>query len=119
VQALFDGSHSDQDVMKSLLPSVQQLLTSRFLSLLRHPAGRLAQALRANSTCTGWTLASAARIYAAAGDRTVPRANAQHCQHDLRQHGRDVRLVGLGDVDHDVSDFVALPEILTWFGQWR
>lgn len=52
------------------------------------------------------------------GDDTVPEANAQHCQQALQREGSRVPLVELGAVDHDVSDVVALPQILAWFRHW-
>jgi hypothetical protein len=118
VEALFDGSHSDQDVARSLPATIQQLLTARFLRLLRHPAGQLRRALLLNGTCAGWIPHAPTRLYAAAGDRTVPQANAEHCQRAISQGSRRVPLIELGAVDHDVSDFIALPQILTWFRQW-
>lgn len=118
VAALFDGHHSDQAVAQALPASVQQLVTQRFLRLVRHPAGELRCALIRNSTCSGWSPAAPTRLYAAAGDHTVTQANAQHCQQALKRRGRDVPLIELGAVSHDVSDFIALPEIVTWFRQW-
>ena len=118
VEGLFDGSHSDQDIARSLPGNLQDLLTPRFLRWLRQPSGALLRALNVNSPCRGWAPQAPVRLYAAAGDRTVPQANAQHCQRALGQGRSQIPLVQLGAVDHDVSDFVALPKILRWFRHW-
>jgi len=55
------------------------------------------------------------RLYAASGDTTVTQVNAQHCRQTIDAHHGQVRLVQLGAVSHDISDFLALPKIVRWF----
>jgi hypothetical protein len=118
VPRLFDGSHSDSGIAAALPSSLADLLTPWFLYRLRHPSGALLRALKANSTCGGWVPRAPVRLYAAAGDRTVPETNARHCASVLGRGGSQVPLVELGEVGHDLSDFVALPQILVWFRHW-
>ena len=114
-EGLFYGSHPHQQIITALPPRLQDLLTPRYLRLLQHPTGALKAALIRNSTCTGWTPRVPVRLYAASGDTTVTPVNAQHCQQTIRAHHGRVRLVQLGAVSHNISDFLALPKIVRWF----
>jgi len=75
------------------------------------------QAFQANDACAGWTPDVPARLFAASGDTTVTQVNALQCAQAIRAHGGDVQVIQVGDVSHEVSDFLALPRILRWFGQ--
>jgi len=86
---------------------------------LAAPTGALKAALIRNSTCTGWTPRVPVRLYAASGDTTVTHVNAQHCRQTIRAHHGHVRLVQLGAVSHNISDFLALPRIVRWFHTFR
>jgi hypothetical protein len=119
VEGLFDGSHPDQQVIASLPPRLRDLLTTRYLRLLRHPSGAARQALIANSTCTRWTPRAPVRLYAARGDTTVTEVNSLHCLNIIHARHGQVRLVELGGVSHDPSDFLALPRIVRWFQHAR
>lgn len=126
ITGLFDGDHTYQQISQGLPSTMQALYTAGFLRLLQHPAGALRNALIVNSTCAGWTPRVPVRLYAARGDRTVTQVNSLHCLQALRAHHGRVRLVQLGAVSqpssvppafraHDISAFVALPEVLGWF----
>ena len=119
VEGLFDGSHPDQQIIAALPPRLRNLLTPGYLRLLQHPTAALRRALIRNSTCTGWTPRAPVRLYAASGDTTVTQANAQHCLQNIRTRHGHVRLVQLGAVSHDISDFLALPKIVRWFQTLR
>ena len=119
VEGLFTGSHPDQEIIAALPSRLRDLLTSPVLRLLQHPAGAFKTALVRNSTCAGWTPQVPVRLYAARGDTTVTQVNAQHCQQAIRAHHGQVRLVELGAVSHDISDFLALPKIVRWFQAFR
>jgi hypothetical protein len=54
-------------------------------------------------------------MFAASGDTTVTPADAAQCAAAIRSQGGNVRLVQLGNVSHDVSDFLALHQIVRWF----
>ena len=115
VEGLFNGSHPDLQIITALPQRLQDLFTTRYLRLLMHPTGALKAALIRNSTCTGWTPRVPVRLYAASGDTTVTQVNAQHCLQAIRARRGDARLVELGAVNHNISDFLALPKILRWF----
>jgi Secretory lipase len=115
IDGLFDGSHPDLQIATQLPADFHRLITPQYLRVLAHPTGRLRRALIANSTCSGWTPPVPVRLYAARGDTTVTDVNAEICAARIRSAPGDVRLVQLGDVDHDVSDFLALPRVVRWF----
>ncbi|HEX6519751.1 MAG TPA: hypothetical protein VF070_06995 [Streptosporangiaceae bacterium] len=115
VTGLFDGSHTDQQVIAALPDNLHALLTPGFLDQLRHLRGRLLAAFEANNPCVAWAPRIPVRLYAAGGDTTVTQVNAWHCAQALRSSGAAVTVVQLGPVDHDTSDFLALPRILRWF----
>ena len=109
---LFDGSHQDAAVMAALPSSLDKLLTPEYLGLLRHPQGRLLRAFQANDTCAGWTPDVPVKLFAASGDTTVTQVNALQCAQAIRARGGRVQVIGVGDVGHEVSDFLALPQIV-------
>jgi hypothetical protein len=115
VAGLFDGSHGDDQIIAALPHRLQDLLTPSYLRLLRHPTGAFRRALISNGTCTGWAPHVPVRLYAARGDTTVTQVNALHCLHAIREHGGQARMVQLGPVSHEISDFLALPRIVRWF----
>jgi Secretory lipase len=119
VEGLFDGTHPDQQIFTALPPRLQDLITARYLRLLQHPTGALETALIRNSTCTGWTPRVPVRLYAASGDTIVTQVNAQQCLQAIRARHGHVRLVELEAVSHNISDFLALPEIVRWFHTFR
>jgi hypothetical protein len=104
-------------VMAALPSSLDKLLTPEYLGLLRHPQGRLLRAFQANDTCAGWTPDVPVKLFAASGDTTVTQVNALQCAQAIRAHSGRVQVIGVGDVGHEVSDFLALPQIVRWFGQ--
>jgi hypothetical protein len=79
------------------------------------PTRSLRAALIRNSTCTGWTPRVPVRLYAASGDTTMTQVNAQHRLKAIRARQGNARLVQLGAVSHNISDFLALPKIVRWF----
>jgi hypothetical protein len=115
IESLFDGSHPDAQIAAKLPGDFHRLVTSRYLRKLEHPSGRLLEALRANSTCAGWVPRVPVGLYAARGDTTVAETNALVCARRLRARRAAVRVIELGTVDHDVSDFLGLPRMLRWF----
>lgn len=112
VESLFDGDHLEEDVVRALPPTPQELFTDEFLALLANPAGALAEVLRTNDDPCQWRPRVPVRLYAGRADRDVVFTNAESCETDLRAHrARDVRLVDLGETDHFGSAIAALPEI--------
>ncbi|SEK68685.1 alpha/beta hydrolase family protein [Streptacidiphilus jiangxiensis] len=113
---LFDGDHTDQQIVAALAPNPQALLTPKFLALLQHPTGAFAAMLRtADAVCTDWTPRVPVRLYAADRDTDVAFGNAVSCDRSLRAHGVDAPLVNVGHVDHPHSAYRAYPQILRWF----
>lgn len=97
VNALFDGSHSNESIIAALPSDIGALLTPKFLGLIRDPQGRFRHAFTVNSIC--WTPPVPVRMYAASGDTTVPQANTLDCAQAIRAHGGQVQVVQVGNVD--------------------
>ena len=112
---LYDGYHTDAQIIAGLAPSPRALLTPRFLRLLHHPAGALLRGLQINDATCGWHPHVPVRLYAARADRDSVIANAWHCQAALRAHGADVPVIDVGPVNHNTSLKLALPKLLAWF----
>ena len=112
VESLFDGNHQEEDVIRALPSTPQELFTDEFLALLARPTGALADLLAEIDDPCQWRPRVPVRLYAGRADRDVVFANAESCETDLRAHGtRDVRLVDFGETDHVGSVIAALPEI--------
>ncbi|RAG86524.1 hypothetical protein DN069_06075 [Streptacidiphilus pinicola] len=112
---LFDGAHTDEQIVAALAPNPQALLTPRFVAKLRHPTGALAAMLRSgDAVCTDWTPRVPVRLYAADRDTDVAFGNALSCDRSLRAHGVDAPLVDVGHVDHNTSALRSYPRILRW-----
>ena len=119
IAALFSGRYQDAKIAAALPANLAGLLTPRFLGLLRHPTGAFHRSLVINDTCTGWTPHAPVHLYAARGDTVVTELNAQRCQRIIRAHAGHSHIIELGNVTHDVTDFIALPRILGWFMDLR
>jgi predicted esterase len=116
VTQLFDGDHTDEQILAGLPATPTDLLTPGFIAKLTHPTGAFAAALRtADSACNGWTPRVPVHLFAAEGDRDVAYGNAVACDNELRAHGADVSLTDVGDVDHNHSALRSYPVILRWF----
>ena len=115
VEGLYDGDHSEQAILSALPGTVDQLLTPRYLAWLKRPSGTLLEAMRKSDTSCQWRPDIPVELYAAHGDKGVVIANSEHCRTQLAQRGTDVQLVDVGNVDHNHSVMLAVPEILTYF----
>ncbi|WP_438483624.1 alpha/beta hydrolase family protein [Streptomyces sp. S186] len=100
VEDLFDGEHSQEEVVKKLPGTLNELVTERWYDYLRHPTGPLLDALRRNSTSCAWTPRVPVTLHTSAGDREAPRDNTLSCARQLAEHGRTARVVDHGSVDH-------------------
>ncbi|MER6526890.1 alpha/beta hydrolase [Streptomyces sp. NPDC001508] len=116
VESLFDGRHNEEDVVKSLAPSVKQLLTPAFYDFLQHPTGPLLSALRSADHTCDWKPDVPVRLYAGVADTDVPLGNARSCALQLAAHQAHMSLVNQGDVDHFGSFVVSAPQVAHWFG---
>lgn len=113
VERLFDGTHGLVDIALNLPATPERLLTPRYLDWARNPDGAAAQAMDDSDIGCDWVSAVPVRLYAAAGDRSVPYENARRCMR--APLGVRAELVDLGEIDHGDTARVALPQILDWF----
>ncbi|MDH6551631.1 alpha/beta hydrolase [Streptomyces sp. SAI-041] len=115
VERLLDGSHEQEDVVRGLAPSVEQLLTPAFFERLRHPSGAVLDAMRAADHTCDWKPDVPVRLYAGTGDTDVPVGNTRTCARTLAGQGARVRVVELGAVDHFGSVLAAAPQVVRFF----
>ena len=119
VDGLFDGSHTDEEIVAGLPDSPDKLLTPEFAERLQHPTGRLLQALRAaDQICHDWTPSVPIHLYSGTKDTDVVAANADSCATSLRARGADVTVHSMGAVDHTGTAFAAYPQIIGAFAHW-
>jgi hypothetical protein len=118
IDQLYDGLHTDLQVLHGIPASPQQLFTPAFLQQLAHPRGEILRLIRADdTTCTGWVPHVPVRLYAAHADTQVAYLNSVDCQRALDAHGPHVPLIDIGSVDHFPSEHLALPRVVRWFEQ--
>lgn len=111
---LYNGGQQDAAIVAALPTTLRQLLTPRYYALLQHPTAKVRRAFAANDTC-GWTPDVPVRMFAASGDTTVTPADTAQCVRAIRSRGGDATAIQFGNVSHDVSDFLALHQIVRWF----
>jgi hypothetical protein len=125
VEALFDGAHTGEQLMRGTPGTLARLLTGHGRELLAHPPGPLAAALRTtDAVCTDWAPRAPARLSMATGDEQAVTANTEYCRDALLRNGVDAPVVDLGAVDHHGSrhlgsNVAATPAIVRWFGELR
>ncbi|MFI6875682.1 alpha/beta hydrolase family protein [Streptomyces sp. NPDC050400] len=125
VEALFDGAHTGEQLMRGTPGTLEELLTDHGHELLTHPTGAFAAALRTtDAVCTDWAPSAQVRLYMASGDEQAVTANTEHCQAALLRNGVDARVVDLGAVDyqgsrHLGSNVAATSAIVRWFDVLR
>lgn len=113
VEALFDGEHTEEQIIAGLPDSPQKLFTPEFAAKLEHPTGRFRQALRvADQICHDWTPRVPVHLYNGTADTDVVPANADACASSLRARGADVTVHSMGAVNHFGTAFAAYPEII-------
>ncbi|WP_371404478.1 hypothetical protein OHA10_02160 [Kribbella sp. NBC_00662] len=119
VEGLFDGTHSDEEIVAALPDTPQKLFTPAFIEQLRHPTGRLLRALRAaDQVCRDWTPRVPVQLYSGTKDTDVVAANADACAASLRARGADVTVHDMGAVDHTRTAYAAYPQIIRAFSRW-
>ncbi|MFF0739174.1 alpha/beta hydrolase family protein [Streptomyces sp. NPDC004111] len=125
VEALFDGAHTGEQLMKGTPGTLDELLTPHGRNLLAHPTGPLAAALRTtDAVCTDWAPRAPVRLYRATDDEQAVTANTDQCRTALLRNGVDAPVVDLGAVDHHGSrhlgsNVAATSAIVHWFGELR
>jgi hypothetical protein len=116
VVALFDGTHSDAEIMAALPPSLAQLLQPEFLAALQsdpdHPV-RMAAWL---NDVYDWQPAAPLRMYHSAGDTIVPIGNAQVALAWMTALGAPVELIVVSEtLDHGEAAIPCLIQSRQWF----
>ncbi|MCX4903934.1 lipase [Streptomyces sp. NBC_00878] len=125
VEALFDGAHTGEQLMRGTPGTLDELLTEHGREVLAHPTGPLAAALRTtDAVCADWAPSAPVRLYMATGDEQAVTANTEHCQAAFSGNGVDAPVVDLGDVDyrgsrHLGANVAATSAIVRWFGELR
>ena len=119
VEGLFDGTHTDEEIVAGLPDSPEKLLTPEFVERLKHPTGRYLRALQdADRICHDWTPRVPVHLYNGTKDTDVVAANADACATSLRARGADVTVHSMGDVDHVGTALAAYPRIVRAFSRW-
>ncbi|MEV4260199.1 hypothetical protein [Kribbella sp. NPDC049584] len=119
VEGLFDGTHSDEDIVAALPDTPQKLFTPAFIKQLQHPTGKLLRAIRAaDQVCRDWNPRVPVHLYSGTKDTDVVAANADACAASLRARGADVTVHSMGPVDHTGTAFAAYPGIIRAFSRW-
>ncbi|MEU6821422.1 alpha/beta hydrolase [Streptomyces atriruber] len=119
VEQLFDGEHTEEEVLPALPRSLKELLTPDFYERIQHPGGGLREALEANDGACDWKPAAPVRLYASRGDTDVPIQNARSCSAVLAAYGVRAPVVDQGGVPHMGSAVRAMPKIARWFAAVR
>ncbi|WP_285571828.1 lipase [Streptomyces sp. RTGN2] len=125
VEALFDGAHTGEQLMRGTPGAVDDLLTEHGRHLLAQRTGPLAEALRTtDAVCTDWTPHAPVRLYMATGDEQAATGNTDACKAALLKRGVDAPVIDLGAVDHQGSrhlgsNVAATSSIVRWFGELR
>ena len=101
VRDLFDGTHSDIDVVTALPRDPSELFTNVGWTALTDPTSPFGQWLtRTSSVCSDWTTEAPVTLLHARGDTSALPANSLICRDQLAASGITVTLDDLGDVDH-------------------
>ncbi|MFE2287734.1 alpha/beta hydrolase [Streptomyces sp. NPDC059443] len=120
VENLFDGNHTEEEIVAGLPATPDELLTPEWAANLRDPRGAFRTALVANDGSCDWKPAVPVRLYAGAGDTDVPVANARACAADLARHGVRATVVDQGaDATHVVTAVRSAPQAVRWFDSLR
>ncbi|GAB3948984.1 hypothetical protein GCM10029976_081160 [Kribbella albertanoniae] len=113
VEDLLDGTHTEEEIVAGLPDTPAKLFTAQFLASLKHPTGRLHQALReADQICHNWTPRAPVHFYTGTKDTDVVPANATSCATTLHPQSAPVTIHSMGPVNHFATAHTAYPQIL-------
>ncbi|MFB6816600.1 alpha/beta hydrolase family protein [Streptomyces sp. NPDC056347] len=115
VDQLFDGEHTEEEIIPALPATVKELLTDDFYRRLQHPTGGLLAAARAQDGNCAWRPAVPVRLYSSSGDTDVVIANARHCAADLAARGTAAPVIDQKPADHTGTYLKSGPQIVRWF----
>ncbi|MGA5820360.1 alpha/beta hydrolase family protein [Kitasatospora sp. NPDC094028] len=124
IEALFDGSHTGQQLFAGTPDTLSALLTPHGFDMLRHPTGQLAAALRVADDSCAWSPRVPIRLYVASADEQAANANTDHCEGALQSHGVNAPVVNLGSPDfarsrHLGSNVAGTAAVVRWFSRLR
>jgi hypothetical protein len=115
VPALFDGTHSTDQVNDALPTSVEALVQPDMLRQLREgEANWFLEAARANDVYD-WTPLVPVRLYNGERDLDVSPEQARFTAAHMTALGADVQFMSAGETDHGASILAVMPEIVAWF----
>jgi hypothetical protein len=114
---MFDTTHSGEEVLGALPPSIDDLLTDQGREMLLHPTGRFADALAVlDSVCTDWAPRMPVRLYYSPGDEEAVNANTRHCQAAMKAPIVDLGVDrGYNGFVHEGSEVLGVPQVTRWF----
>jgi pimeloyl-ACP methyl ester carboxylesterase len=113
--ALYDGTHTLDEIMDQLPDTVEEILQPDALRQLR--AGEtnwLTEALRENNV-DDWLPRAPVKMYYGELDLDVGNQQAVLAAARMTALGGTVEAVSAGEVDHGTASLVAIPQIRAWF----
>ncbi|MFI5802593.1 alpha/beta hydrolase family protein [Streptomyces sp. NPDC051561] len=100
-EALFDGTHKEEEIIPQLPGSLRELFTDAWYEQLRNPSGPFLAAIRRIDTSCAWTSPVPVTLYSASGDHEAPIGNTHSCARQLKQRGVPVKVIDHGPTaDH-------------------
>ncbi|MFP8942551.1 alpha/beta hydrolase [Streptomyces fenghuangensis] len=117
VEALFDNDHPDDEIVRQLPGTVEELLTDQWYERLQRPSGTLAEVIRLNDDVCEWAPRVPVRLHTSGGDRDVPVANTGSCLRDLARRGAYAEVVHHGDANHSGTYRRAIAHNARWFAR--
>jgi predicted esterase len=114
---LFDGAHDGDAIVAALPTQPRDMLTPGFLA--DYDAGRETWFLArlAENSLLDWTPRAPIRLYYGEADVDVAPEEARAAAALFRARGADVRAISVGDVDHEGSVLIAVPQLRAWFDE--
>jgi hypothetical protein len=103
MDTLFNSNVPGTDMISSLPPSIDQLLTDRGRQLLAHPSGRLEDALAVADAVCSWHPKVPTRLYYASDDEQALTANTTSCARSFQSRGASAKTINLGTPEYEQS----------------
>ena len=117
VPALFDGSHTPEEIMAALPADPRKLFNSGFLDAYDKGKPHWFLAALEENSVAAWTPVAPVRIYYGDDDVDVNPEEARRTQAEMRQRGADVTAISVGPGDHNASALRAIPMAIRWFAE--
>lgn len=101
IQRQFDGTRTDEDVVRALPGEPSELFTEQGWQDFRDPRSGIGQWLsEASGVCRGWGKDADVTLLHARGDTAALPRNSQLCGEELRESGANLRFEDLGGLEH-------------------